>query len=334
MRPTPTSTRRKVAVLTAAPLVLLATLAATPTAAGATAEDGFGAAASRAAVRSEVRLGNATEQGVVGSLRARPSARQVATATFNIRYSGFSAEARTAFQRAADIWATQVTSSVPITVDASFGPLPPGALGSAGPGSLWRDFAGAPAPSTWYPEAIANKRAGRQLSADADVVAQFSSSFDGWWFGAGAAPGRKIDFTAVVLHELGHGLGFLGAGEVRDGRGSVRTGGFPISYDRFTENTAGTALLAFPNRSTQLGNQLRSNGVYFDTRAVRNSNSGNRARLFAPSRWQPGSSYSHLNEATYKPGSPNALMTPVINRGETIRTPGPITNAIFSSIGW
>ena len=55
------------------------------------------------------------------------------TATFDVAYDGFSPEARAAFQRAVDIWATQLTSPVTIQVRATWKLLGPGVLGSAGP---------------------------------------------------------------------------------------------------------------------------------------------------------------------------------------------------------
>ncbi len=74
--------------------------------------------------------------------------------------------------------------------------------------------------------------------------------------------------------------------------------------------------------------------MYFDSVQVRNANGGNRARLYAPTTWQQGSSYSHLNEATYPKGNPHSLMTPQLGTAEAIHFPGPITMALFSSIGW
>jgi hypothetical protein len=253
-----------------------------------------------------------------------------------VAYSGFTPAAEVAFQRAVDIWSTSVSSDVPITVNATFSALGQNVLGSAGPSHLWRDFAGAPRSNTWYPDAVANKHRGRQMdSTRPDIEAAFSSSFSDWWFRPGNAPADKIDFTAVVLHELGHGLGSFGLGNVTTaGRGSVRMNSVPMAYDRFTETSLGRRLLTLPDASTRLANELKSKRVYFDSTRVRAANRTRRARLFAPRTWQPGSSYSHLNEATYAPGTANSLMTPVIDFGETIRTPGPLTLAIFADIGW
>jgi hypothetical protein len=293
-------------------------------------------AVSQPAAHVLLRAGSlAAPTAVLPTLSGRVGAR---AATFRVTYTGFTPAARAAFQRAVNLWAPLIDSPVPITVNASFAPLGAGVLGSAGPNFVWRDFAGAPRPSTWYPDAIANKRAGAQLHPAADIVARFSSSRSDWHFGSTPAPARRFDFTTVVMHELGHGLGFLGAGSIRNNRGTVRldlTPRLPMAYDRFTENAAGTSLVAgFPDLSTQLATQLRGNNLFFDSAQVRNANGGARARIYAPTTFRPGSSYSHLNEATYPQGNPNSLMTPIINFGETVRSPGPITRAIFRSTGW
>lgn len=255
-------------------------------------------------------------------------------ARFTVTYTGFTSAARAAFQRAVNIWAAQLNSPVTTTVSASFSPLPTGVLGSAGPNFVWRDFPGF-IPGTWYPDALANKKRGVQLNASPDIIAQFSSSFTAWHFGSGPAPAGKIDFTAVVLHELGHGLGFAAARSVSSsGVGSVRLVGFPFIYTRFVENNPGASILSFADPSTALGNQLRGGNLFFDSPQVRAANGNVRAKLFAPAVFVPGSSFVHLDEATYLQGNANSLMTPSINRAETIRNPGPIALAILRTQGW
>lgn len=264
------------------------------------------------------------------------AAPKAAAATFRVTYRGFTAAARAAFQRAVDLWAQRIDSPVTITVSANFQPLGAGVLGSAGPGTVLRDFPGAPRPRTWYVEALANKLAGEQLDPSLpDIFADFNSSFSNWHYGSGPAPSGKFDFTTVVLHELGHGLGFLGAGEVSGSRGTVRLVGFPIIYDRYTETGDNRSLLDdFPDDSAALARQLRGNRLFFDSPRVRAVNRNYRARLYAPASFDPGSSYSHLDETQYGKGDPNSLMTPFLSPGETIRKPGPITLAIFDTFGW
>ena len=259
---------------------------------------------------------------------------KVATATFNVTYTGFTPQAKAAFQRAVDYWSTQLTSSVPITVDARFSPLGSGILGSAGPSSVWRDFPGAPKAKTWYVDAVANKRHGSQLDGSADIVANFSSNFTNWSYGTGQAPNGKYDFQTVVTHELGHGLGFLGLGAVSGGQGTVRLQGFPTGYDQATELTTGKKLLSYPDNSAALASALQGGKVVLDTAAVRSANGGKAAKLYAPNPFQRGSSYSHLDEATFAQGNANSLMTPILSDGETIRTQGGIIKAIFKAVGW
>lgn len=259
------------------------------------------------------------------------AARAPQTATFQVTYVGFSAQAKAAFQRAVNTWANKLNSPVPITVRASWEPLGSSILGSAGPSYVWNSG------GVFHVDAIANKKAGRQLNSAPDIVARFSSNFSNWHFGTGKAPAGKYDFQSVVAHELGHGLGFLGAGRVSGSRGTVQLSGRNISYDRYTKlgNKQNSPLLwRMPNNSVQLGSALRSNNVYFDSPAVRRANGGKAAKLYAPSSWRQGSSYSHLDEATFPKGTPNSLMTYAISSGETIRTPGKVTQALFKTIGW
>lgn len=290
---------------------------------------------SRAASLAVLEAGTMRGTSFVAAPRSAPQrAAQAPRATIRVNYNGFSQPARNAFQRAVDTWETRVSSRVPITVKATFEPLASGVLGSAGPSFIWRDFRGAPKKKTWYVDAIANKNRGKQLSPKPDILANFNSTFSNWHYGTGAPPAGTYDFESVVLHELGHGLGFLGLGQVSGQRGTIRFNNKPSAYDRLTENGGGKKLTRFADPSNALGQQLRSNSLFIDSQRIRNANNGNRAKIFAPRRFQPGSSYSHLNEATYSPGDPDSLMTPQLNDGEGIRTPGPIAKAIFRSTGW
>jgi PKD repeat protein len=208
-----------------------------------------------------------------------------------------------------------------------------------------RDFSNAPQSNTWYPVATANKLANVDLSpASADIGASFSKTYSSWYFGTDAVtPASKINFVSVVLHELGHGLGFFGSMRLDNGSGSVECqgtagegcygySGFPVIYDRLTESGPGTPLLDFSNNSTELGDQLTSNAVYFDSPNANAANGGSRVPLYAPAFWSQGSSYSHLAESYNN--TPHALMTYSISRGETIHNPGSVTLCMFNDMGW
>ena len=275
------------------------------------------------------------------------SAEQTATANILVNYNGtgWTTEAEDAFEFAVGIWETLITSPVTIVVDADFDPLGENILGGAGPISIRRNFANAPQASTWYPIATANQLAGFDIeSGIADIQATFSSTYTDWDFGTGSStPGDKISFTSVVLHELGHGLGFLGSMRVDDGsgidecRGTSGEGcygyfGSPMIYDRFAENGSGTALISFSNNTPSLTTQLTSNNLFFDSPGGNFANSGVRVPIYAPSTWNQGSSYSHLAESFNSSG--HALMTYSISRGETIHNPGAVTLCMFEEMGW
>ena len=126
------------------------------------------------------------------------------------------------FNQACFIWGQYLQSNVTIQVQANFDPLAPcdstsGVLGSAGAVSQASDFSGALIANTWYSIALANKLAGSDLApSSSDISARFNSSVDnstclgptGWYYGYDHNEGTNIDLLAVVLHELGHGLGF------------------------------------------------------------------------------------------------------------------------------
>jgi hypothetical protein len=128
-----------------------------------------------------------------------------------------------AFRHAADMWASTVTSSVPIRIGASFVPLACSAnsavLGSAGANDIFANFPSAPKPRTWYPSALASKIAGTDLARAGapHIVARFNSRFglfpdclpgSGFYLGLDNRHGGDVDLVTVLLHEMAHGLGF------------------------------------------------------------------------------------------------------------------------------
>ncbi|MEO8035349.1 MAG: PA domain-containing protein, partial [Acidobacteriota bacterium] len=109
-------------------------------------------------------------------------------------------------------------------------------LGQARASLMLSGFANAPMANTSYPVALASKLAKTDLAKGApSIIAQFSSSLDSstcnlhWYYGFDGNTCDE-DLTVVLLHEFGHGLGFIGNVDAATGR--YRVGVNPSVFDR------------------------------------------------------------------------------------------------------
>jgi Secretion system C-terminal sorting domain len=268
---------------------------------------------------------------------------------FEVTYIGFPADgaAQTAFQKAVDIWSTLIESEVPIRITASWQTIKDkdgsssNILGSANPGTYFRDFDGAQRAFTWYPVALAEKMAGKELNATTtpDILAQFNSAYPNWYFGIDGIPKTgKTDFVTVVLHEIGHGLGITKSYDVVEANGVISSPFSPshVIYDHFIENSSEKNLVRnFIPPSTSLKTELTRGVLYFRTVQLDKPTGGTdkRAILYAPNPFEAGSSIAHLDEIAYD-NTPNALMTPRIGTAEVAHDPGPVIMKMLADMGW
>lgn len=268
---------------------------------------------------------------------ARTAAPQ--SSTFIVTYNGFPDNARAAFQLAVDIWQSVIKSPIPIRMTANWTNLGSPSrnrvtLGQASPSDYYRLYGPTQKTDAFYPIALAEKIARRELNGTApDIQASFNSQVS-WYLGTDGKPGpTQLDFVTVVLHEIGHGLGFVSGRSV----GNNNTASiFTFVFDAFVENGQGQKLInetIFPDNSTALYNQFVGDNLFFNG-PILQQKTGQKARLYAPSSFQPGSSTSHLDERTYPDGSINELMTPEASNGVANFNPGPLTLAMFEDMEW
>lgn len=167
------------------------------------------------------------------------------------------------FQAAADQWGATLESDVTVVVQATFLPLgcnaTAGTLGAAGTIQVFStdpgDFPNV-IGDTWYHTALLNSLVGFDVTpgpfdpgllappGNDDIIAFFNSNLgtpgclenSGWYYGLdnNQAP-NEIDFYSVVLHEIGHGLGF--SEFASEATGAYLGGLFPGIYARFMLDT-------------------------------------------------------------------------------------------------
>lgn len=254
---------------------------------------------------------------------------------FIVTYNGFPDEAKAAFQRAVNIWEYLVYSEVPIRIYAEWQNLGNNILGAANTSEFMINFEGALYEQTYYPMALAEKLAGKPLNSDSseDIYCRFNSSIP-WHYGEPQdIKTGTFDFTTIVLHELGHGLGFISTMRVSGQTGNYGFGSpYKTIYDVYLENEAGRNLTdtsAFKNNSQPLYQVLTGNALFFEK-----GTGAARPRIFAPSTFSVGSSISHMDDNTYPHGSENALMTSTAKTMEVTHDPGPLAMSVFNEMGW
>jgi len=273
---------------------------------------------------------------------------EAAAATITVTYTGFGDAARTAFQAAVDVWAALLNSAVTIRIEANWTPLAARVLGSARPTTFVKNGGGAMPPDFYFPSALADRLAGRDLNTGAsDIVARFNSSRTDWYLGTdGQVPANQYDLMTVVLHEIGHGLGFSRSFTVDESDPAHRTAKWGFASDPATlvwtdlfvslgDGTRVTYLVRdVANNSEAMYAALTSGNLFQRSIAGEAANGGRPPKLYAPSPWQAGSSASHLDEATFPTGTRDGLMTPQLGRQEAIHDPGPIALGILNTYQW
>lgn len=251
------------------------------------------------------------------------------------------------FEFAASIWESLVNSDVPIRVEAKFDPLTctstSAILGSAGTKTVHRNFTNAPFTNTYYAVALANGLAGIDLSSSADISATFNGDLDNnsnclgnfnWYYGLdGNKPASSIELLSVVMHEIGHGLGFVTFVNTATGAKF----GTPGRDDAFMLNLEDHSLNKTWNTMTnsqRLASAIDTADLHWTGSAVTSKvadysagiNQGH-IRMYAPSPLEGGSSVSHFSKTL----TPNELMEPT----DTGPKQGAgLAKELFQDIGW
>ncbi len=249
-----------------------------------------------------------------------------------VDYFNFPEWTKIQVQAAVDVWAANFESNVPIRITATWGRSTSSTiLGSARPGNYFANFSGAPDPSLWYPSALANALAGEDLDADNPEMFITVNSLANWSRGSGPGPSNtEYDLHSVILHEMAHGLGFLSNNSYDKffGYGTIEE---PTAFDAYVQTEDGRRLSDLPSPSLELGKALTAKLVWSGVNAV-TANGGEKPIIYAPTRYEEGSSVSHLDEATFTSAGADSVMTPNLDAGEVFHEPGPLLLAMMQDL--
>ena len=252
--------------------------------------------------------------------------------TFVVTYNNFPMWARNDVQAAIDVWSENFASTVPITIDATWGrSATSGILGSARPGNYFSGFTGAPDATLWYPSALANALAGSDLDKNSpEIVIQANSNANWDQRNDGTPTNSEYDLESVFIHELGHGLGFLST-NAYDTYFKYGILDQPTAFDAYAQTNDGRRLSDLPSPSLELGSALTNTLVWSGPLGIQ-ANNGIKPLLYTPARYEVGSSVSHLDEATFSSAGLNSVMTPNLNAGEVFHQPGPLLLAMLQDL--
>ncbi|MTA34333.1 MAG: fibronectin, partial [Actinobacteria bacterium] len=261
-----------------------------------------------------------------------PSANLEKKSNFLINFNTVPSVARPAVQAAVDIWSENFASTVPINVNVKWGSSSSyGVLASASAKNNFSNFNGAPDKTLYYASALANALAGRDLDPTSPEIEISITSNAPWYYGTdGNCPARSFDLVSVILHEMGHGLGFVSGNyyEPFSGFGRVDQ---PTPFDAYAQLPDGRRLADMPSPSLEAGKAMTSDLFWSGENAIK-ANNGIKPKLYTPSIYEAGSSISHLDEATFSKSVDNAVMTPNLDSGEVFHLPGPLVLAMFEDM--
>ena len=261
-------------------------------------------------------------------------------ANISVNYTGFTPEAQAAFQGAVDIWSSLLITTVPIEIEASFDSLDSDTLAAARPSTF---FCTTRFPRFCAPVGLVNQVVDEDRKPDDPDIKMIFASSDDWYFGLDGQPGEdQHDFVSVVLHEIGHGLGFFDSFRIDESTGEAEYGigpdNIPTIFDRAIFDTEINRLVdedEYTNPSTALTDAVTGIKLFWLGLKTLTANGGSSpVLLWAPEEYSGRSSVAHLDKHAYPPGTPNELMNPSQPSGMAIHDPGPIVLAMLGDLGW
>jgi hypothetical protein len=223
-------------------------------------------------------------------------------------------------------------------------------LGFAGPEGAYHTFPGAPQSNVWYVSAqAADLELAPAMAEATHISAQFNNDLgkkgcltgSGWYYGTDHNPPQgQNDFLSTAVHEFMHGLGFLSFtgsdGKLMDNDGTANSGRLD-NYSTFLFSNSTAKSWKIMTDSQRAASILSNNNLVWNgTKAtsmislLQAGTTNGKARLYAPSKYESGSSTSHFDVSLLYDSAAHELMEPIAASPEE----SVLASAAFCDMGW
>lgn len=260
-------------------------------------------------------------------------------------------------EHALDYLGSVINPSVDIRVSVRFSSLwcdaDSATLGGGGPSSYFYDFPGAPEPDVNYPAPLAAHHAGQDLDPESPhIELEFNQEVDGndqcmegvdLYYGLdGAEPEGTVNFYAIVLHEVMHGLGFITFMDVEGNTPNDHSDPF---LDKMWDPSYNSGALADMSPSSRGWNLLNRDLMFYGDEVIHrgeeldagyypigqalNGLDLRAPNLYNPQSYSPYSSFSHWSPEL----APGVIMNPYFQTPETMEL-AMIEKAALYELGW
>lgn len=214
-------------------------------------------------------------------------------------------------------------SNITLRVDFKFQDLGnTGTLGQAGPAGF--DVRN----GVYYAQALFNWLAKNDVNGGAIAlnVEMNTNASVNWFYGASQPPAGQYSWQSVIMHEVGHSMGFF---DTITPDGSYSNAG-PGIFETLSTLGVGGPVLSSLDQAAR-AQAVISNNVFWNGPSALAANNGQAIKLYSPNPYEEGSSYSHLDPSQtgigglFFPSLPDATFFP----GPTKQELG-----VFHDVGW
>ncbi|UII28769.1 T9SS type A sorting domain-containing protein [Fulvivirga maritima] len=237
------------------------------------------------------------------------------------------AEALPAIKSVLSKWNAQVTTNTPIKISLEWAETG-NFMALTRPSSFIRNFSTNTPNNIWYPIALAEKLAGKELNNpdDFEIEIKLNAGIN-WYFGIdGKCDSNQIDLYTILLHEITHGMGFISSAEQTPEGVIFSTDESFSVFDRLLMTGDHTRLINY--ESPQLLEDLLSEGDIFISNT---SDNDSYWKCYSPITFSSGVSLSHWD---HDENTSNTLMRPFFDPGTYFHEIDERTNHVLKSIGW